>query len=404
MKELVFSSLKKRKVQTATVVLVIAASTALLFALLLMYTGVSKGVALSEERGGAEVMLVSDDAADSVSDSDLLFTGAPSPIYLDAAIAEKAAGIEGVKSVSVQFFSQTLSASCCDTGSETRVVGFDPETDWVVQPLTDYDLSRGLADDQVLLGSRFSSDRSDEFVILGKVYRVAGYLAATGSDIDQCIMMDIGAAREMSRGLAGYGHYWEKYGDPSGLVSDVLVDLDDDLTDSERTMVLRRLDNLDDTRAIERSGVIDTAQQQLASVFGVMLVAGVAMLVVCILQLFARFYSMAWDRKSELALYRAVGATRSQVARLIGMEAALLSAVGVAAGLAAGFVLYGVAQAWLSSLEAFPFVAVSPGLAVLYLVAIVAFFAGVTLLSVLAPLRQIGRIDPSLAMQQSDID
>lgn len=404
MKELVFSSLRKRKVQTITVVLVIAASTTLLFALLLMYSGVSQGVALSKERGGAEVMLVPTDAAESVSDSDLLFTGTPSPIYLDAAVAEKAASIEGVSAVSTQFFSQTLSASCCDTGNETRVVGFDPQSDWVIQPLTDYDLSQGLGDDQIILGSRFASDDREEFVILGKSYHVAGRLAATGSDIDQCIMMDIDTARNISRDLEGYEHYWEKYGDPANLVSDILIDIDDSLSDSERIMVLRRLGNIEGVRAIERTGVIDSSQESLAGVFGVMVAAGVLMLVVCVLQLFARFYSMAWDRKSELALYRAVGATKRQIAQLIGFEAAILAAVSVCIGLVLGFALYLGGQAWLSGVAAFPFVSASAPTVLLCALGIVVFFALVTFLSILTPLRQIGRIDPSLAMQQSDID
>lgn len=403
MKELVLSSLRKRKVQTVSMVLVIVASVALLFALALMYAGMSQGVALSKERGGAQVLVVPADAAAEVSDSELLFTGSPSPMYVSVDIADKIAVMDGVKRVSTQFFSQTISASCCDTGTETRIVGFDTGKDWTVQPLTDYDLSQGLADDQVLLGSRFDENTGDTIVLLGKTYRIAGRLAATGSDIDQCIMVDIDVARSMSKGLTGYGHYWKKYGSPEDLVSDILVDLDDDIDDSARTLVMRRIGNIEGVRAIERSAIVDSSAQSLSGVFGVTLAAGAVMLVVCVLQLFARFYTMAWDRKSELALYRAVGATKGQVAKLIGSEALVLTGAGVVVGLACGGALYALGRAWLSGIAAFPFVAPSPFAIAACAVGFVVVFALLAAASIAAPLHQIGRIDPSAAMQQSDI-
>ena len=226
MKELIFSSLKKRKIQTISVVLVVAASTTLLFALLLMYSGVSQGVDLSKERGGAQVMLLPSDADESVTDTALLFTGSPTPVYMNADVLNKAAKIDGVAKVSPQFFSQTIQASCCSTGSETRVVGFDTKTDWVVQPLTDFDLSGGLAQDEVLVGARMSDYKEDTISMLGKEYKVAGYLAETGSDIDLSLMVDIDTARQMSRDIVGYDHYWNKYGDPDKLISSVLISFD----------------------------------------------------------------------------------------------------------------------------------------------------------------------------------
>lgn len=404
MKNLVFSSIRKRKVQSLTMVLVIAASVALLLALSLMYLGASQGVQLSKERGGAEVMLVPASAAANVSDADLLFTGSPTHMYLDSDIVDKAAKIEGVDQAAGQFFSQTISASCCSTGTETRVVGIDPERDWVISPLADYDVSKGLGDNGVLLGSRFDDYDDPTISILGKEYEVKGHLAATGSDIDQCILVDINTARTMSEEVPGYDHYWQEYGSPSGLVSDVLVDLDDSMSEERRTNVIRRLGNLEGVRAIERSSVIDDSQKSLSAVFVIMLIAGVLMLVVCVLQLFSRFYTMAWDRKAELALYRAVGATERQLRSLVCMEAAIVTGVGAVIGIVLGVVFFLAAIGWMQSGSAFPFVDPMPTTIVLCAVVVVVLLAIVAFLSILTPLRQMKKIDPSLAMQQSDID
>ena len=401
---LVTGSIRKRKVQTITMVAVIAASAAMLLALSLMFIGVSQGVELSKERGGAEVMLVPTDVASEVSDSDLLFTGAPTPMYVNKSVAEKAAAIDGVERCSVQFFSQTISASCCSTGTETRVVGFDPKSDWIVSPLTDYDVHSGLGANEVLLGSRFDDYDDDTMSILGKKYNVEGHLASTGSDIDQCILVDIDTARAMAREVPGTDHYWQEYGEPSELVSDVLIDLDDSLSNEKRANVIRRLGNIEGVRAIERSSVIDSSQDSLSSVFTIMLVAGVVMLAVCVLQLFSRFYTMAWDRKSELSLYRAVGASEKQLRRLIDLEAAIVTGVGAVIGIVLGLVLYAVCISQMEAGGAFPFVDPSIPVMILCIVLLLVLFAVIAGLAIVAPLRQMRKIDPSLAMQQSDID
>lgn len=403
MRKLVLSSLRARKASTFTLVLSVAASAAMLFALALMYTGVSQGVALSEERGGAELVVVPEEADAELSDAALLFTGLPTPMYFDASAVGQARQIEGVARVSPQFYSQSLHAECCDTDDETRIIGFDPQTDWVVSPLCEVDLSQGLADDEVLIGSKLDPLPDGTINLLGKTYKVAAQLAATGSDIDQCILVDIDVARDMSRGVEGFEHYWEDYGDPSGLVSTLLVDLDDGLSKSKRAAALSKLKKLGDLRVIERSSVIESSQESLSAVFAVLLAAGVVMLVVTVLQLLGRFGSMAWDRKSELALYRAVGATRRQIALVIGMEAGVVVGVGVACGVVLGLALYLAGNAWLSGLEAFPFVAPGAPVFVACTLVLAAAFLLVALVSILVPIRQIGRIDPSLAMQQSDI-
>ena len=85
-----------RKVLTASVVLAVAVSVMALFALGLTYGGVQQGVRASAERGGAQIMVVPRDAAADVSDTALLFTGAPAPVYFPVSTAEAIGEVEGV--------------------------------------------------------------------------------------------------------------------------------------------------------------------------------------------------------------------------------------------------------------------------------------------------------------------
>lgn len=402
MKNLIISSIRKRKVQAFSVVLATATCVAVLFALMLLYSGVQKGMELSEARGGAEVMVIPPLAESEISDRTLLFTGAPDAVYMTKDVYEEVLKVEGVEAATAQFFAQTIDEDCCSTSEPSRVVGLDPETDWTVQPLTEYDLSQGLADDEIIVGDDIKTE--GQVYILGRVFTVVGRLERMGSDVDNTMYVSMNTARELALENEANAPLWEEKGQPEQLISAVLVKIDPSLSGEDRERVIRHLGYVDYARAIERSDIMEDAQQSLSEVFGIMLLAGGLMLVVCLVQLLARFYQMAWDRKSELALYRAVGASKSDLAVLIAGEAGALGAGGVVMGLLAGMGLYLGIQGWLAGFEAFPFVAPGVVQIVLFALAILVVFALLLLVSIAAPLRQIGRIDPSLAMQQSDID
>lgn len=404
MLNLILHSLKMRKVQTASVILSVAMSVMTLLALGLVYGGVTAGVAASEARGGAELMVVPRDAAASIDGSALLFTGAPAPIYLPQSVAEEVGATRGVARSTSQFFSQTLNESCCSTTGATRLIGVDFSTDWTVAPFAHGDPAASVADGGVIVGADIGGNVGERLVLLGNVYTIADKLEPSGTDLDDAILLDIDAARAISSQSPGLSYLWDKYGHPEDIVSCVLVDYAGDADASERTAVRNRLTALDGVAVIERSAVVASAQKQLEAVFAIMLGAGALMLASTLVQLFARFYSCVWERKAELALYRAIGANRGQLRALIGGEVALLVGAGFAVGLAGGAALYAGLMGLLEDAAAFPFIGLGAGEAAVLVALLAAVFAALAVLAVAAPLVQIGRLDPSLAMQQGDID
>ena len=382
-----------RKVLTASVVLAVAVSVMALFALGLTYGGVQQGVRASAERGGAQIMVVPRDAAADVSDTALLFTGAPAPVYFPVSTAEAIGEVEGVGRATTQFFSQTLNESCCSTAGATRLIGVDFARDWTVQPFSGRDLSVGLADDEVILGDRLS--------LLGRTFTIVEKLEPSGADLDDSLLLAIDTARSLSEENLGLSYLWDKYGAPGDLVSCVLADLDGT---ADASVVLNRINALDGVYAFQRSEVVEASQKQLETVFLILLGAGVLMLASTLVQLFARFYSCVWERKSELALYRAMGASKGQLRALIGGEVAAIVGAGLVSGLACGAGLYVVLMDLLQDGSAFPFISPDPGETGALAAVLAAAFALLALAAIAAPLAQIGRLDPSLAMQQGDID
>ena len=344
-------------------------------------------------------MVVPSEASTWVTEREILFTGAPISSYMESGMADQIAQVKGVKRVTEQFFGQTIAAECCSTGKETRIIGFDPASDWVILPFADHRVDH-LDEGEIIVGHYANTFPDGTGKLLGHDVKVVAQLVETGSNLDYSILMDIDQLRAISGENEAFQHIWDKYGEPEGLISTVLVDLDDDAVSSLTINEIRRLG---DISAFRRSDVVADSRGTLDVVFTIMLAAGIFLAIATLLQFVARFISSVWERKSELALYRALGATVSKLKVAICGEAFAITGVGSLCGAVLGIGLYYLAYAFLQRLDAFPFSAVPVWMAALFIIGIILVCFAVALLSVIAPLRQVARIDPASAMQQVDI-
>ena len=379
----------------------VALAVAVVFVLSLTAIGVQGGLDATRQRLGADLMAVPAEAASDLDANTLLFTGAPMNIYMDESVADRISGIPGVQRVSVQFFGQTLDADCCTASKPTRLVGFDPASDWVIGPWAEDSIANTLDDTQIVAGVRIAPDYSRSGgKVLGHNVELAAALMETGTDLDDSIFMSLDAAREFAKGSAGLAYLWDEYGDPDGLISCVLIDADD----GEQENVKRTIANMEGVGVVDSNSTIAEFSRQIGAVFVIMAGAALLLVAVTLFQLFARFFSLAWDRRSEIALYRALGASRREVSMLIVGEAGVLIGSGVVVGLVLGALLYLAVPSMLASAGTFPFLSPSVGYVALCAVGAAVLFLLVGLVAIAWPLLRAGRIDPAAAMQTGDID
>lgn len=88
---------------------------------------------------------------------------------------------------------------------------------------------------------------------------------------------------------------------------------------------------------------------------------------------------------------------------IIGGEALAITGAGVLGGALLGVGAYSLLLGFLTERMSFPFQALDFGAASAGVLAIAVLFLVLTALAVVAPLRQVARIDPASAMQQMDI-
>jgi putative ABC transport system permease protein len=397
--KLIIKSLWHRRIQNIALLLSVAVGVCLVFSVALVQCGVSDGLIKAKERLGADILAVPSNAA--VEPGEILYGGSPRNIYMDKNIVGKIAAITGVKRVTAQFFTQTLTEECCDIGESIRLVGYDPKTDWLVQPWLENIDKLKLADDEIVVGAKVPVFSAQKIFILGKIFRVAAIMEPSGTGLDKSIMMDIHAARTIAADSANLQDIFASQGAPAELVSAVLVEIE---PDTDILYVRSQIEALGSVNAFSAAETKRHIYGQLTIITGLLLMAGILAVLASIFQLFSRLYSLTLERQGEWGLYLAIGAEPKTVAAMIVAEAMLLCAAGSLVGLIFGYVLYLWSVGFIMAHQAFPFIYPSIPMVLIIGFAIFCAWVLISAVSAVIPAYRSSHIEPNLVMTRGEFD
>lgn len=320
---LAMNNLRRRRGQSLLTV-IITAVTIFIFTLVLgTILIMNQGLELSKSRLGADAVLVP--RFSGIQSEELLFTANPENTYMSADILEEAKQLEGISTISPQFFAQTLALDCCSPGEEIRIIGYDSKTDFVVLPHLEEDVTPSSEEDLVLGSNFFSDIVGENYLVLGHKFFSKGQLVPTGTGMDNTIFMEMDTVRKLCLESDVLKQDWTE-SDPFDSISVIMVQLEEgyDREQFEENVKAAGLD----VDTIFTGDTIASMQNQFAVIMKVMLVLWIASLIITILSLFGRFDSLARDRKKEIGLLRALGVTSPQTFSLILLECCTLALIG----------------------------------------------------------------------------
>jgi putative ABC transport system permease protein len=159
-------------------------------------------------------------------------------------------------------------------------------------------------------GDRFYSPET------GRTFRVAGVLAPSGTSDDSLFFVPLATAQQMFRS--------------PGRATAIAIRL----RDPERlAQASERLQKIRGAQIVTLTEMMGTFLNLLASVRALLWTVGVVALAVSVLGVFNTMLAAVIERTDELALLRAVGASRGELFTLIALESFCLSVCGGALGL-----------------------------------------------------------------------
>jgi len=258
---------------------------------------------------------------------DLLFTAIPENIYMPIETVEQAKQLKGVAAMSPQFYCQTLALGCCDPGEEARIIGYEPESDFILKPYLDEAHQNGISAGELIVGHNYEDDDlvGYNYMILGKTFKVVSMLEPTGTGMDSTFFMDWHTAQDMCLESEVLRENWTKK-DPHDYISVIMIKFEEGV---DPDAFVRQVEESGmEAKCLLTGETISSLQSQLEVTMQVMFALWAASLLIAVLSLVGRFNALAKERKKEIGLLRAIGLKKGQVFRLIIGETCTMALMG----------------------------------------------------------------------------
>ncbi|AGA67718.1 ABC-type transport system, involved in lipoprotein release, permease component [Desulfitobacterium dichloroeliminans LMG P-21439] len=396
--KLILRNIRRRPWQQGLTLFVVAACTAALVTGILLVWGIERAGQGAVDNLGADVMAIPADA--HFEPGQILFTGAPANIYMDAKVLEEIEKIPGIEGITAQFFSQTLNQSCCSLPEEYRLVGYDPQTDFLVRNLLAKGVGRDLKETEVIVGGNVPAFLGDRVVILAEAFDVAGYLKPLGGSIDDTIFVPITTARRLAGASPYLQEYWQEAGDPEGLISSVLIKTASGIDSGQ---VARDIDRILGIKGVTASNLFAEMKEELLVIKEILRLMVVINCGITIASLSSRYSSLVLERQQELALLRALGTEKKNIFKLVMLETLCSSVAAAFIGCLAGYGLVLYLAKSLSSHSSFPFMLPMASQLGIAFAGVVAFILFISCLAAFWPARSSSRLDPVIALTEGEL-
>ena len=322
---LIWNNIARRRTQS-TLTVTITALTVMVFVMVMgIFQTVNQGLALSRERLGADAILMP--KYSNAKGDDLLFTAMPENIYMPIEVVEQAKQLDGVAAMSPQFYCQTLALGCCDPGEEARIVGYDPETDFILKPYLDEEHQNGISPEQVIVGNAYEDEDlvGMNYMVLGRIFKVVSVLQPTGTGMDSTFFVDWRVAQDLCLESEVLRENWTKK-DPHDYISVIMIKFEEGV---DPDAFVRQVEESGmEAKCLLTGDTISDLQSQLEVTMKVMFALWAASLLIAVLSLVGRFNALAKERKKEIGLLRAIGLKKGQVFGLIIGETCTMALMG----------------------------------------------------------------------------
>ena len=310
------------------------------------------------------------------------------------------AAVPGVAQASSQLQLTTLYDTPLCADQEMHLVAIDPATDFTVRPWLKRNLQDGLLVNEAIAGSQVSVPAEKQsFTVAGYELKLAGYLSPTGTNLDRSLFVSFETARYMVK----FAQFQLRNDPEDGLkiaTSNIPVVLVKVEPGSDPHQVAEQiLQTVPNAIPFDNSNFFQKGRNQMAGLLNSIpgLLGGTWVLSVVFIGI---VFSVAVnERQRELAVLRALGATRAFVLRSVLAEGFILALGGGAVGVVLTALAVGLFRNEIVESARLPLLSPSPfALLILGLGGLALALASVTL-AALVPALRISRRDPAVAMR-----
>lgn len=389
-------NLARRPARTAALTALVAVLAFSVFCGAVIVASLQNGLGSLEDRLGADIMVVPEDAADTAGLEGIVLQGNVGYFYMDESKLDEVAAIEGVGQYSAQLYLASAAAGCCSM--KVQIMGYDPATDFVILPWVQDSYESALGMGEVVVGADLMAEVGDPLKFYDVPCTVVARLDKTGTNYDRCVFANEETVRLFIEG--SLGKQLNQYAgiDPDRVVSCILVNVADG---ADIDVVVGDINmHVDGVHAIRTTNMTTGITSSLSGVSN-MIGALIAIISVLAFVILAIAFTMTLnERRKEFAVLRVMGVSRSKLTRTAWKEVLALSFLGGVVGIAAGIVVTGPFGGLMEQQIGLPMLVPGAEAIGLYLLVSLAISLVAGSLAALFSIWRISRIDASLILSE----
>ena len=397
-KKLPFRNLAKRPGRTAALILLTAFLALSTFAGTLVIASMKNGLSQLEARLGADVIAIPYEAASKIDLHTTMVQDAVGEYYMPRSNLDKIKAVKGVEAVSYQTYLSTMKTACCSVS--VQIIGFDPETDFTVQPWIASRYHKKLEACEIVVGASVNLAAGDSIRFFDVPCRVVARLDATGTSMDTAAYATDETLRVLFDAAQDKKSNALKGNAPEEVMSAAFIKVAQGF--DPVTVAGYVKSRVRGTRAFAARTMISSVSDGLAAVRATTAALMIAVWALAFVILIVAFSMMANERKREFAVLRVVGASRRMLSRMVLMESAIVGVLGGLAGVALAALVFFPFSGLIESRLGLPFAA--PGIGTVALIALMTLILCV-LIGAAASARtayRLSRVDAGIALREGN--
>lgn len=340
----------------------------------LIVYGMSNGVEQVRRRLGADLIIVPEGKGSTISR--ILLEGEAGFFYLDDSVYETVKGIEGVECTTCQYYFASASAACCDAAHPIEIIGFDPETDFIIEPWIEKKFGTELEEGSLIIGSDIELKENNTIKLYDEYYTVRAVMDKTGTGMDESVYASKETILNIRRSAMdkGFDFFSGEEEEILGRISGVMVKIE---KGADIDVISRTIDeSIDGIEVVEINSTLSAVSETLDAIKRFYIVFAILFLAMAMVALFIVYFLSSIQRKREYSLMRLIGMTGKLVTKVNALEALFQGIIGSAIGItAAGLLMYPF-SAYFNYRIRQPFAFPSPGNVVI----LIAFTVAITLI------------------------
>lgn len=381
-----WKSVTRKMFRNIILVLAVAMLVSLLVFALLFNRAIQEDIKEASRKLGADIVVVPAEAVDLAEE--FILESNEKTFYMDENIFAALKELPEVEQATYQVYLNTLDTSCCSIVAG-QVVAIDQKSDFVIKPWLD--TKTELKAGEVYVGSYVHEYLGliNTATIFGKAIKVVGHLAETGTGLDHGIFMRKEDLDSISTEATGQRKANE--------ISIVFLKLKEGVDPLEAMAKIRSVDPR--VGLMTRGSIGKDVRATLQDIIKIFAITIMIASTLSILLAWSTFTAITNERRREVGILRAIGASRSHIIRMFVTEAAIISLLGGLIGVAAGHLLLNFLAADFSLMSRLGNLPVtSPTSIILSLFAILVG-AGACLIGAIVPISRLARQEPLLALK-----